>query len=120
MGQVHVDMCMQERLIPNNMATVKLTVHHNDVAFCPLEQSTSGKKYKVVIEDASLEARRVKLASGEQLWLEKAWYISNQFAPIWWWTGSNYLHKMCTATLKKHLFANLYHQLFEVMALYPV
>ena len=54
----------------------------------------------MVIEDAFLEAVRVKLAAGGQFWLEKAWHISNQPPPIWWWTGTNHLHKMCTATLE--------------------
>ena len=71
LGRLHVDMCMQERLIPNNV-TAKFTLYRSDAAFCLLGQkSTSSRKCKVVIEDASLQARRVKLAAGEQLRLEK-------------------------------------------------
>ena len=73
MGRLHVDMCMQERLIPNNV-TAKFTLYRSDPEFCLLGQSSSGggKKCQVIIEDASLVARRVKLAASEQLRLEKA------------------------------------------------
>ena len=71
MGRLHVDMCMQERLLPNNV-TAKFTLYHSDPEFCLLSQSsTGGKKCQVVIEDASLVTRGVKLATGEQLRLEK-------------------------------------------------
>ena len=73
MGRLHVDLCMQERLIPNSV-TAKFTLYRSDPEFCLLRQSSSGggKKCQVIIEDASLVARRVKLAANEQLRLEKA------------------------------------------------
>ena len=66
MGRLHVDLCMQERLIPNNI-TAKFTLYRSAPELCLLGQRSGGggKKCQVVIEDASLVARRVKLSAEE-------------------------------------------------------
>ena len=86
MGRLHVDMCMQERLLPNNI-TAKFTLYRNDPEFCLLGQSsTGGNKCQVVIEDASLVTRRVKLAAGGNCGWKKSYPAPERGTPwhTWW------------------------------------
>jgi hypothetical protein len=67
---------MQERLIPNNV-TAKFTFTRSRPDFCIMSHETGRTKgYQVVIEEAALEARRVKLSASEQLRLERS-IVSN-------------------------------------------
>ena len=79
-GRLRVDMCMQGRLIPNNV-TVKFVLTRSKPEFC-VNSFETGKTYKVKIESATLEARRVKLAAQEQLRLERAIAASGARYPV--------------------------------------
>ena len=75
-GRLHVDMCLQERLLPTNV-NVRFVLTRAKPEFC-INSQESGKEYKVVIQSATMEARRVKVAPEESIRLEKM--ISTQGA----------------------------------------
>ena len=78
-GRLHVDMCMQGRLVPNNVS-VKFVLTRSKPEFCILNYHAG--HLKVVIESATLEARRVKLAAEEQLRIERGIAESGAKYPI--------------------------------------
>lgn len=79
-GRLHVDMVMQERLIPNGV-TVKFVLTKSKPEFFVMSFEDGGK-YKVKLEAATLEARRVKLVPEEQLRLENVLSTTGAVYPI--------------------------------------
>ena len=69
-GRLHIDMLLQERLLPNNLA-VKITLVRAEPQFSLMSFETTVNGYDIVIEEAVLEARKVRLAAEEQMRLEK-------------------------------------------------
>jgi hypothetical protein len=81
-GRLHIDMFMQERLIPNNVS-VRLTLTRSKPEFYLMShEDGADKAYEIVIEQACLDARRVKLSATEQLRLEKSIASSGARYPI--------------------------------------
>ena len=66
----HLDLCHQQRLIPNGV-NIRLRFTRSTDAFFMMSHTTGQKPFKVTIEEARLQARRVKLAASEQLRLER-------------------------------------------------
>ena len=69
-GRPHVDLCHQERLIPNGVK-VRFRFTRSPNEFFMMSHSADQKPFKIIVKDARLEARRVKLNASEQLRLEK-------------------------------------------------
>ena len=80
-GRLHVDMMMQERLVPNNV-TVKVTLVRADPQFSIMNFESGTGGCNIVIEDAVLEARKVRLVADEQLRVEKVLAGSGAKYPI--------------------------------------
>ena len=60
MGPIHADLFFQERLLLNGVS-LKLKLHRSKNSFCLMTSNPNGA-YKVVIQDASLYVRRVKVS----------------------------------------------------------
>ena len=69
-GRLHVDMCHQGRLIPNNVS-VRIVLTRSRQEFFMMSFAAAQQPFQITLEAATLEARRVKLAPAEQLRLEK-------------------------------------------------
>lgn len=80
-GRLHIDMLLQERLLPNNLS-VKITLVRAEPQFTLMSFETTVGGYDIIIEDAVLEARKVRLAADEQLRLEKVLGGSGAKYPI--------------------------------------
>ena len=79
-GRLHVDMLLQERLLPNNV-DVRLSLTRSKPAF-HLMDFDGNNECHVQIEEAILEVRKVKVATSEQLRLEKVLATSGAKYPI--------------------------------------
>ena len=69
-GKLHLDLMHQGRLIPNNV-NVRLILTRSRQEFFMMSFVTDQTPFKITIESATLEVRRVKLAPSEQLRLER-------------------------------------------------
>ena len=69
-GKLHLDLVHQGRLIPNNV-NVRLILTRSRQEFFMMSFVPNQSPFKITIESATLEARRVKLAPSEQLRLER-------------------------------------------------
>lgn len=69
-GRLHIDLLMQERLVPNN-CNVKITLIRSRPQFYMMSFEDTVRGACVEISEATLEARKVKLSAGEQMRLEK-------------------------------------------------
>ena len=69
-GRLHVDMFMQDRLIPNNV-NVRLTLTRSRPQFYLMSFEGVPTNCEVHIDEAVLEVRKVKVAASEQMRLEK-------------------------------------------------
>ena len=79
-GRLHLDMLLQERLLPNNV-NVRLVLSRSRPAFHFMD--FAGKSaYHVHIEDAILEVHNVKVAPSEQLLLKKVFTASGAKYPL--------------------------------------
>lgn len=76
-GRLHLDMCLQERLIPNGMS-VRFRLTRSNQEFFMMSHAPDQKPFKIEIVEAMMETRRVKLHANEQLRLEKV--IANRGA----------------------------------------
>ena len=79
-GRLHSDMLLQEQLLPNNM-NVRLVLSRSRPAF-HLMDFNGKSSYHVRIEEAVLEVRKVKMATSEQLRLEKVLMTSGAKYPL--------------------------------------
>ena len=79
-GRLHSDMLLQERLLPNNV-NVRLVLSRSRPAF-HLMDFNGKSSYHVRIEEAVLEVRKVKVATSEQLRLEKVFMTSRAKYPL--------------------------------------
>lgn len=69
-GRIQMDLTLQSRLIPNGMS-VKFLLTRSKPEFFIMSHEGGDAKYKVHIDSAAMEVRRVKIAPEEQLRLEK-------------------------------------------------
>ena len=69
-GRLHLDLVFQPRLIPN-LTDIKINMNRTRDEFC-LMSHVSGSEYKLVLMDATLSCRRVKLEPAHQLSIEKS------------------------------------------------
>ena len=69
-GKLHLDFMHQDRLIPNNV-NMRLILTRFRQEFFMMSFVTDQTPFKITIESATLEVRRVKLAPSEQLRLER-------------------------------------------------
>ena len=69
-GRLHIDMLMQERLIPNNV-NVRVTLTRSRPQFHLMSFERVPANCEVHIDEAVLEVHKVKVASSEQIRLEK-------------------------------------------------
>ena len=75
-GKLHLDLVHQGRLIPNNV-NVRLKLTRSRQEFFMMSFVRDQSPFKITIEFATLEARRVKLAPSEQLRLERVLSFSS-------------------------------------------
>ena len=69
-SKLHIDMTLQDRLLPNG-TEVKIVLTRSNPEFFLMSFEPSAKPYTVILEAASVDVRRVKLAPEEQIRLEK-------------------------------------------------
>ena len=79
-GRLHVDMLLQERLLPNNV-DIRLSLTRSKPAF-HLMDFEGANECHVQIDEAVLEVRKVKVANSEQLRLEKVLATSGGKYPL--------------------------------------
>ena len=68
-GRLHLDMCHQERLVPNGLS-VRFRLTRASQEFFMMSHASGQKPFKIEIVEAVMETRRVKLHANEQLRLE--------------------------------------------------
>lgn len=79
-GRLQIDMLLQERLIPNNV-DIRLALTRTKPAFYLMDFGVKHECY-IRIDEAILEVRKVKVATSEQLRLEKVLASSGAKYPL--------------------------------------
>lgn len=69
-GRLHVDLAFQGRLLPNNV-TARFVLTRSRQEFFMMSFANNQKPFKIKVESATMDVRRVKLAPSEQLRLER-------------------------------------------------
>ena len=78
-GRLHLDICEQNKLIPNNV-DVRLQLQISKPEFCLIIPDTDKHKYKLNIANAVLYIRQVKLNPSIMLAQEKSERINFQIS----------------------------------------
>ena len=94
----HLDLCHQDRLLPNGVS-IRLRFTRSPDSFFMMSQDPNQKPFKVTIEEARLRARRVKLAASEQMRLERVIATKGARYPLTHCATKNFTLPMGTSSI---------------------